>query len=117
MSKSIEMTILNFGMDQLCDYRMHVAEILNSDTVDHTPATLALMRSAYSPNDPELAQIDFIEEKIRSTRRHRPRLHAEILASVLSIVRLSRPSSVLDVGCGEGLLVRALAQARSVLGR
>jgi 2-polyprenyl-3-methyl-5-hydroxy-6-metoxy-1,4-benzoquinol methylase len=100
----------------LNDFRMHVSDILCAypELFDHTAETLAQMRKVYSPEDPEHELINTIGKRIMSTREHRPRLHAEILASAAAAIHMIGAKSVVDVGCGEGLLARALSKEESV---
>lgn len=98
------------NLQNLSDFRMHVADILCTDfaTIDHTHETLELMRNACAGDEQKIANIDSLESKIAYTLKHRPRLHSEILASAIAVMRLVGAKSVIDIGCGEGLLLRAL---------
>ena len=110
-----KITPIGFNLTRLCDFRMQIADILDLGIVEHTPKTLAIMRAVYGSDDViSQAKVDFIESKLGNSGRNRPRLHSEILASVLAFVRMSKAKSVLDIGCGEGLLIRALAQEESI---
>lgn len=107
----VKNTSLVFDMEKLRDFRSHIDEILKSGLVEHTPTTLKIIREASDPNNTLLNEkFDFIERKMSDSTAGRPRLHTEVLAAVIAVARILKVKSILDVGCGEGLLITALSQ-------
>jgi small RNA 2'-O-methyltransferase len=102
--------MLTFDLHGICEFRGLAADILDEGIVEHSVGSLAVMRSAYAGDGEGQREVAFIERNLARASHHRPRLHAEILASVLAVLRMSGTDSLLDVGCGEGLLLRAAAR-------
>ena len=107
-------SIYSFNLDGLTELRAEAMTILADGFVEHDSKTLATLHDYYPKNDVEhLAEIGSIVAKMKRFGEERPsarpRLHAEILASVAAVVRITEAEVALDVGCGEGLLLRALA--------
>src|SRR5258708_19625968 len=102
--------LITFNLKELCDFRMHVADILDKGIVEHTSTTLAIMRTLYGADD-TIGQnkVNFIETKLQNSKKNRPRLHAEILASALAFIRMKKAQSILDIAYAQILLIRAIA--------
>jgi 2-polyprenyl-3-methyl-5-hydroxy-6-metoxy-1,4-benzoquinol methylase len=102
---------LNFNLRGISDLRGYEADGLEEGYCELDPQCLVTMREVYGSDQQAQAMVDLYERRLVFGRApNRPRLHAEVLASTLALVRMSRPESVLDLGCGVGLLTRALVR-------
>ncbi|HSX09721.1 MAG TPA: class I SAM-dependent methyltransferase [Candidatus Saccharimonadales bacterium] len=107
---------LDFDLWGISDLRGHEADVLKEGYCELDPESLVTMRKVYGFNDKKAqAQVDYYEKRIiYGSSPNRPRLYAETLASTLALIRMSKPQSVLDLGCGDevGILTRALVRER-----
>lgn len=106
---------LDFDLWGICDLRGHEADGLDEGYCELDPESLVTMRKVYGPADLEAqALVDYYEKRlIYGSSPNRPRLYAETLASTLALIRMSKPESVLDLGC-RGVLTRALVRERYI---
>jgi 2-polyprenyl-3-methyl-5-hydroxy-6-metoxy-1,4-benzoquinol methylase len=115
MSEANTIPHVAFDLDGLNTFRANVAAIIQSGVVEHTSDTLSAMRNAYEPSDTEGQQeVTALEQRMGDCSAMMPRIHTETLASVLSVVRMSGVQSVVDLGCGEGLLTAAMARELAI---
>jgi 2-polyprenyl-3-methyl-5-hydroxy-6-metoxy-1,4-benzoquinol methylase len=102
---------IDFDLRGISDLRGHEADGLEEGYIELDPESLTTMRRVYGSDHAAQAMVDLYERRLTYGRApNRPRLHAEVLASTLALVRMSRPESVLDLGCGVGLLTRAMVR-------
>lgn len=94
---------LTFTLEQLRELRTRTLSVAQMPLVQYTPQMINLMRSVDSKH--QSAQFVVIENKLN----RQSHLYSERLASVLSIIQMSGGKTVLDIGCGEGMLLRALS--------
>lgn len=103
------MNFLEFNLKTLVEMRGVALDVIDEGLIEHTPETLSILRSIVPEH--RQSELDFIEERLTRSSKNRPRLHAEILASVYAVLKLANASRILDVGSGEGMLIRALASS------
>jgi 2-polyprenyl-3-methyl-5-hydroxy-6-metoxy-1,4-benzoquinol methylase len=106
---------LVFDLKGISSLRGHATDGLEEGYCELDPQSLQTMREVYGSDAQAQAMVDLYERRLVYGRvLNKPRLHAEALASILALVRMSKPRSVLDLGCGVGLLTRTLAREKYI---
>lgn len=106
---------LEFDFKGISDLRSHEAVGLEEGYCELDPVSLETMRHVYGADTRAQSMVDLYERRlVYGKAPNTPRLHAEVLASTLALVRMSKPESVLDLGCGVGLLTRALVREQYI---
>ena len=108
------MTRLDFGLWELKTFGTTKANILQTGLVEHDAVSLLALKGSCGLDEESMAGVELIERTIDKNKDpNMHRLHAETLAAAAAVIQMSGVESVIDFGCGEGLLLRTLAhQAR-----